>query len=197
MRRAGSPIIPRCGGRLIGYFLPHEGTNYEAFGLIAFESLAGYEAYRARLKADEEARENFAFGLARHFIVREARTFWIGYLSVLALSLISRRTDALIYWIFPVLAGQPFLRLYLMAEHTGCALGDNVFDNTRTTYTNAAVLLLSWRMPYHAEHHCFPSVPFHALERLNALIKQRTQVTAPGYFALHRRLLRDFRSAKI
>jgi hypothetical protein len=68
-------IIPRCGGRLIGYFLPHEGTNYEAFGLIAFESLAGYETYRARLKADEEARENFAFALTRRFIVREARTF--------------------------------------------------------------------------------------------------------------------------
>ena len=68
-------IIPRCGGRLIGYFLPHEGTNSEAFGLIAFESLAGYEAYRARLKADEEARENFSFALARRFIVREARTF--------------------------------------------------------------------------------------------------------------------------
>jgi hypothetical protein len=68
-------IIPRCGGRLIGYFLPHEGTNFEAFGLIAFNSLAAYEAYRARLKADEEACENFAFALARRFIVREARTF--------------------------------------------------------------------------------------------------------------------------
>jgi hypothetical protein len=68
-------IIPRCGGRLIGYFLPHEGTNYEAFGLIAFESLAGYEVYRARLKADEQARENFAFALTRRFIVREERTF--------------------------------------------------------------------------------------------------------------------------
>jgi NIPSNAP len=68
-------IIPRCGGRLIGYFLPHEGTNYEAFGLIAFDSLAAYEAYRTKLKVDEEARENFAFALAHHFIMREARTF--------------------------------------------------------------------------------------------------------------------------
>jgi hypothetical protein len=68
-------IIPRCGGRLIGYFLPHEGTNYEAFGVIAFETLAAYEAYRARLRADEEARENFAFALARRLITREVRTF--------------------------------------------------------------------------------------------------------------------------
>ena len=54
-------IIPRCGGHLVGYFLPHEGTNDEAWGLIAFASLAAYETYRNRLKADPEARENFAF----------------------------------------------------------------------------------------------------------------------------------------
>ena len=53
-------IIPRCGGHLVGYFLPHEGTNNVAWGLIAFDSLASYEAYRARLKSDQEARENFA-----------------------------------------------------------------------------------------------------------------------------------------
>ena len=53
-------IIPRCGGHLIGYFLPYEGTNNVGWGLIAFESLAAYEAYRARLKADPEARQNFA-----------------------------------------------------------------------------------------------------------------------------------------
>jgi len=126
-------------------------------------------------------------------IVREARTFWIGYLSVLALSLISRRSDALIYWIFPVLAGQPFLRLYLMAEHTGCALGDNVFDNTRTTYTNRAVRLLAWQMPYHVEHHCFPSVPFHSLARVNALIRERIAVAAPGYLRVHRTIVGRFR----
>jgi hypothetical protein len=68
-------IIPKCGGDLIGYFLPHEGTNNVAFGLIAFESLAAYEAYRARLKADPEGRENFAFAQAERFILREERSF--------------------------------------------------------------------------------------------------------------------------
>jgi hypothetical protein len=68
-------IIPKCGGDLIGYFLPHEGTNNIAFGLIAFESLAAYEAYRARLKADPEGRENFAFAQAKRFILREERSF--------------------------------------------------------------------------------------------------------------------------
>jgi hypothetical protein len=69
-------IIPRCGGHLIGYFLPYEGTNTVAWGLIAFESLASYEAYRRRLKADAEGRENFAFAQAKRFIVREERT-WV------------------------------------------------------------------------------------------------------------------------
>lgn len=68
-------IIPRCGGMLIGYFLPHEGSNDIGWGLIAFESLADYERYRARLKADPEARENFAFAARERFILREQRTF--------------------------------------------------------------------------------------------------------------------------
>lgn len=68
-------IIPRCGGHLIGYFLPHEGTNDEAWGVIGFESLAAYEAYRSRLKADPAGAENFAFARAHRFILREKRTF--------------------------------------------------------------------------------------------------------------------------
>src|SRR5580692_4405437 len=68
-------IIPRCGGHLVGYFLPHEGTNDIAWGLIAFDSLASYEAYRARLKADPEGRENFATSQAKRFILREERNF--------------------------------------------------------------------------------------------------------------------------
>jgi len=68
-------IIPRCGGHLLGYFLPHEGSNFEAWGLIAFDSLAAYEAYRARLKADPEGRANFEFAQRERFIVREQRSF--------------------------------------------------------------------------------------------------------------------------
>jgi len=68
-------IIPRLGGRLLGYFLPHEGTNYEAWGLVGFDSLADYEAYRQRLKEDKEALENFEFAREKRFILREERTF--------------------------------------------------------------------------------------------------------------------------
>lgn len=68
-------IIPRCGGHLVGYFLPHEGTNDVAWGLIAFDSLAAYEQYRTRLRSDAESRANFATAQAKRFILREERTF--------------------------------------------------------------------------------------------------------------------------
>jgi NIPSNAP len=68
-------IIPRCGGHLVGYFLPYEGSNNIAWGLIALPSLAAYEAYRARLKEDAGSRENFEFAQTKRFIVREERSF--------------------------------------------------------------------------------------------------------------------------
>jgi hypothetical protein len=68
-------IIPRCGGHLVGYFLPHEGTNDVAWGLIAFDGLASYEAYRTRLKADPEARKNFTMAHTKRLILREERNF--------------------------------------------------------------------------------------------------------------------------
>jgi hypothetical protein len=68
-------IIPRCGGDLIGYWMPHEGTNNIAFALISFASLAAYEEYRARLRTDEEAMENFGFAEEHKFILAEERTF--------------------------------------------------------------------------------------------------------------------------
>jgi hypothetical protein len=68
-------IIPECGGHLVGYFLPYEGTNDVGWGLIAFQSLAAYEAYRARLRSHAGARDNFAVAQAKRFIVREERNF--------------------------------------------------------------------------------------------------------------------------
>jgi hypothetical protein len=68
-------VIPKCGGQLLGYFLPHEGTNNVALALISFESLSAYEAYRARLRADAEGAANFATAMAHRFILSEERTF--------------------------------------------------------------------------------------------------------------------------
>ena len=72
---AWGEIIPRCGGHLLGYFLPLEGTNYAAWGLVAFPSLASYEAYRARLRTDAAAMANFKFANTEGFILKEQRTF--------------------------------------------------------------------------------------------------------------------------
>jgi hypothetical protein len=68
-------IIPRCGGHLVGYFLPYEGTNTVAWGLIGFDSLAAYETYRSRLKSDVEAKANFEMARSRKLILREERNF--------------------------------------------------------------------------------------------------------------------------
>jgi hypothetical protein len=68
-------IIPKCGGDLVGYFLPHEGTNTIAWGLISFDSLAAYEAYRERLKNDPLGKANYEFSRERRFILKEDRIF--------------------------------------------------------------------------------------------------------------------------
>jgi len=68
-------IIPKCGGDLVGYWMPHEGTNNIAFALISFESLGAYEAYRARLRQDADGVANFQFAAKERFILAEERTF--------------------------------------------------------------------------------------------------------------------------
>ena len=70
-------IIPACGGRLLGYFLPHEGTNNIALAMISFDSLAAYEAYRARLKTDPAGAANFRMAQEQRFILSEERSFLV------------------------------------------------------------------------------------------------------------------------
>lgn len=86
-------IIPRCGGHLIGYFLPHEGTNNVAWGLISFDSLAAYEAYRARLKADAEGAANFAMAQSKRLILREERNFVEGVEGTLGIAPATRNSE--------------------------------------------------------------------------------------------------------
>ena len=81
--------IPRCGGDLLGYFLPYEGTNNVAWALISFESLAAYETYRSRLRADPDGRVNFNFAQSRRLILKEERTFLKGVKSTLRTAPIS------------------------------------------------------------------------------------------------------------
>ena len=87
----------------------------------------------------------------------------------------------LLFWIGPQLLGQPLLRLYLLAEHTGCTRDANGLTNTRTTLTNAAMRLLMWDMPFHAEHHLYPSIPFHRLAAAHRAIRERLGCLQHGY----------------
>jgi fatty acid desaturase len=148
-----------------------------------------------RHAATGRAQESFVAEGKRQAIVREARILWAVYAAILAASLIFRSGAALIYWIVPAMLGQPFLRMYLMAEHAGCATNDDPYANTRTTYTNGFVRLLTWQMPFHVEHHAFPAVPFHALRQVNEQIRSRIEVSAPGYLAVHGALLRRMQTA--
>jgi fatty acid desaturase len=92
-------------------------------------------------------------------------------------------------WVVPALVGQPFLRLYLLAEHGDCPQAADMFLNTRTTFTNRIVRFLAWNMPYHAEHHVFPAVPFHRLPALHRLMQDHLRVTAEGYASFTREYL--------
>jgi len=115
-------------------------------------------------------------------IIAEARWHLGAYLVILIFSLIYGNAWFWWYWILPSLIGQPFLRLFLLAEHGGCDLSDNMLQNSRTTYTVPLVNFLAWNMPYHAEHHYLASIPFHALPALHAWTCQQVKYKGAGYW---------------
>ncbi|MCP9927539.1 fatty acid desaturase [Cyanobium sp. CH-040] len=120
------------------------------------------------------------------------RSVWLQaglYLLLAALSLIGGNGFLLRFWLLPLAVGQPFLRFVLLAEHSGCSFSADGTANTRTTLTNPVVRWLMWNMPFHAEHHLYPSLPFHALPAAHELIGPHLQHLDRGYVAVHRRLL--------
>ena len=125
-------------------------------------------------------------------LVTEARLFLAIYATAAVLFVLMKSDALLIYWIIPALIGQPFLRLYLMAEHTGCALSSDMLANSRTTLTNSAMRFIAWNMPFHAEHHAFPSLPFHALPAVHRLLRDDLKVVARGYIGVQRSIVAGF-----
>eukprot|EP00466_Bigelowiella_natans_P004658 jgi/Bigna1/38602/e_gw1.27.33.1 len=89
-------------------------------------------------------------------------------------------------WIIPLLIGQPFLRLFLLAEHGRCPHVANMLENSRTTFTSGLVRALAWNMPYHSAHHCYPSVPFHQLPALHSRISSHLKTTSNGYLEFNK-----------
>jgi fatty acid desaturase len=112
---------------------------------------------------------------------REARAM-LGVYALVAGSL-ALSDAALWLWLLPVLIGQPFLRLYLLAEHGDAPQVANMLENSRTTFTTRIVRFLAWNMPYHAEHHSYPQVPFHQLPALHGVMRDHLATTAQGYAA--------------
>ena len=129
----------------------------------------------------------------RNIIVAEARAYVALYALLLALSLWFSSALLLWAWIVPLVIGQFFLRPYLYAEHTGCDRTRSAFQNTRTTYTGAIVKWFAWNMPYHVEHHAYPSIPFHALPKLNAIVDGEIVHRGRGYIRTTRETWAWFR----
>ena len=124
-------------------------------------------------------------------VVRESRQILALYAAILALSIFFGSDIAWRYWLLPALLGQPFLRLYLLAEHWGCPLSPaeapiDMLARSRTTYTNALARFLAWNMPFHIEHHANPALPFHALPAANRILRDRLGTTGTGYVAVTR-----------
>lgn len=122
-------------------------------------------------------------------IVRDCRIMAAVYAAA-ALSAIWLGPWPLYLWLGPLLLAQPVVRMWIVTEHTGCPYTSNptvadMLRNTRTTHTNALMRLINWNMSYHAEHHSYPAVPFHALPKLHALIGDRVETQTSGYRAFH------------
>lgn len=122
----------------------------------------------------------------------EARVMLALYGVLAVLGVAFGLTGILFVWIVPLLLGQPFLRLYLLAEHGRCPLVADMFENTRTTFTNRIVRALAWNMPYHAEHHALPTVPFHRLPELHRLTREHLKETENGYAHFHGKYVAGF-----
>jgi fatty acid desaturase len=129
----------------------------------------------------------------RDIVVREARLYLSGYALLLVISLALHSAILLWVWIIPLLIGQLILRPYLYAEHTGCERTRSAFENTRTTYTGMVMKWFAWNMPYHAEHHAYPSIPFHALPKLNRIVADEIMYRGQGYRAVTRETWSWFR----
>jgi fatty acid desaturase len=126
-------------------------------------------------------------------VVRSARLQLLVYGVGIAVSLAAGRPWFVTLWLLPVIAAQPLLRAILLAEHTGCSEDDNALSNTRTTHTVFPVRLLMWEMPYHAEHHRYPALPFFALAPAHDVVgPSLVHVARRGYLGFHVALIKSF-----
>ncbi len=128
--------------------------------------------------------------IARIEVIRSTRLQLLVYGVAIALSIAFSQPWFLLYWFLPLALGQPVLRFILLAEHTDCALDDNPLANTRTTLTLAPLRFLMWNMPFHAEHHLYASIPFHALPAAHDKLSPHLTHVDTGYIKVNQNILK-------
>jgi fatty acid desaturase len=128
---------------------------------------------------------------ARAEVMRSTRLQLFVYGVAIALSFAFSQPWFLLYWLLPLAVGQPILRFILLAEHTDCTLDNNPLANTRTTLTLAPLRFLMWNMPFHAEHHLYASIPFHALPAAHAKLKSHFIHVDLGYIKVNQNILNN------
>lgn len=165
----------------------------EVFGMAFWPKMIGtlYRGFTGRYNAQEGT---FIPANERGRVSTEVRAF-VGIYVVVAVATIATGTWTvpLFYWLLPRVIAEPVLRTFRIAEHTGMEEGPNLLSNTRTTLTNPVVRFVYWNMPFHAEHHLAPSVPFHNLPKMHRTMPADALVPAKGYLRLHRDLIRRVR----
>lgn len=125
-------------------------------------------------------------------IPKVRRSAWLQvalYLALAVMSVVNGNGFLFWFWLLPLAVGQPFLRFLLLAEHSGCSFAADGTTNTRTTLTTWPVRWLMWNMPFHAEHHLYASIPFHALPAAHRHIAPHLDHLDQGYLQVHRQLL--------
>lgn len=153
-------------------------------GLPIYKSLAT-TLYKLAFKSEVDS---YIPDSARRPVIRQAQFTVAAYSLLFAASLVTADSTLFYLWLLPLMLGQPFLRLYLLAEHTLCEHTDNMFENTRTVLTNPVVRWFTWNMPYHTEHHVFPAVPFHRLPLLHKKMHQYLTNREISYSDFNRKL---------
>jgi len=143
------------------------------------------------INASGRCEDSFIAAANQRSVQMEALVMLAFYALIAGLSLAFGSSAAFWAWVIPALIGQPFLRLYLLAEHGRCAPVANMFENTRTTFTHRLVRQLAWNMPYHAEHHAYPAVPFYRLPELHKLTQSHLKKTSPSYRDFHHQYRRE------
>ena len=170
---------PRTVGQYIARIL---GWQYWQLRLLVV-----YDSWRGDLR-----RYPYVTEAAAPVIIRDVRAMTLTLIGgAVASALLFGWTTPFLFWIGPQLLGQPLLRAYLLAEHTGCTHDRNGLTNTRTTLTNGLVRLLMWNMPFHAEHHMYPSIPFHRLPDAHRQVIARLGFVEDGYVRWNMRFLKS------